>query len=330
MNEPEQPDTNLVYLESHRDRYPLTVSAYESLLRVRPSYRSILTATRFYPDAYWHQSEARCREILALCSGDEDRFQRSVTEWIKFASEFLRKQQRFVQSGHYAIADVDQLQRDLYQDEDRMQNSYLVALMFSFIFSSNYIGFIQFFQETMLAHVMGAESVCDVGCGHGVYLAQMLLAEPGAFGTGLDISPASLTTTHKLLDYYSVHEARYRLEAGDLRGSLPLDDKTQNCVTCFEVIEHLDDPKHALTELRRILKPNGTLCLSTAIRMESVDHVYLFRHPDEVRSMLESAGFSLLSDRTIPLTNEDFRDPIVLARLIADPRVPLGYVTLVV
>ena len=209
-----------------------------------------------------------------------------------------------------------------------MRDFYLIALMFSFRFSSNYVGFFVFFRQRMLPRVKRARSVCDVGCGHGVYLSQMLIAESGAEGVGVDISAASLEMTGRMLSFHGVETTRYRLCQGDVQVSLPVGDASQDAVTCFEVIEHLEHPGAAVAELRRALRRGGTLCMSTAIRMESVDHIHLFQTPAEVLQLVKDQGFTILEDQVIPLTTENLSDPAIYDRLVRDPKTPLGLVIL--
>jgi ubiquinone/menaquinone biosynthesis C-methylase UbiE len=208
-----------------------------------------------------------------------------------------------------------------------MKSFYLVALLFSFLFSANYIGYFRFFREHLLGRLGNARTICDVGCGHGVYLAQMLLHAPRASGRGLDISEASLATTRSLLHHYNVAEDRYELAHADLRGTLPLESSTQDAVTCFEVLEHLDDPFHAIQEIRRIMRPGAALCVSAAVRMESVDHLHVFNHPGEVSALLCNAGFRIVAADAYPLTGTPARGgPAARQAAVDDPRVALGYV----
>jgi 2-polyprenyl-3-methyl-5-hydroxy-6-metoxy-1,4-benzoquinol methylase len=318
-------------LSRRRSSCPLLVSAYEALLKHMPFLEGSLSGLiGSQDDEFWQDGETRCREILHLCHGNIDRFRSGVSAWVDFSIEYLTRQTAFLRTGRYACTDFDQVRRELYDNADRMQSFYLPALMFSFVFSPNYIGFFRFFRREMLPRIAAARAVCDLGCGHGVYLTQMLLACPEAFGRGLDISPASVLTARALLAYHEVHQDRFLVAQADVRESVPLGSGTQDGLTCFEMIEHLVDPRDVVSEIRRVLRPGAPLCLSTAVRMESVDHLHVFNDPGEVRALLSSSGFTIVSDDCVPLTSTSVADPAHLQRLIADPRVSVGYVALAV
>ena len=48
-------------------------------------------------------------------------------------------------------------------------------------------------------------------------------------------------------------------------GKIPLRDNSVDFIFCGEIIEHLYSPDHLLSEIFRILKPNGKLALTTLI-----------------------------------------------------------------
>jgi ubiquinone/menaquinone biosynthesis C-methylase UbiE len=317
------------FLDPKASAFPLSVGAFRSLLEIQPQFEAVVTAARRHDDDFWRSAEARCRETLHLLDGDPRKFSAAVEQWVNFTSEFLAKQRKFLKNGQYGSKSFEAIRSELYEDEEKMRNFYLIALMFSFLFSSNYVGFFAFLERRLLPVLAEARAVCDVGCGHGVYLSQMLTAAPRAIGVGVDISSASLETTARLLSFNGIEAARYRLCQGDVQVRLPVDDASQDAMTCFEVIEHLEHPEAALAELRRAVRPGGLLCMSTAIRMESVDHIHLFQSPDEVRQLVTAGGFNIVADEIIPLSTEDISDPEVRDRLIADARVPLGIVLLV-
>ena len=49
----------------------------------------------------------------------------------------------------------------------------------------------------------------------------------------------------------------------DLEGALPLDDGEIDLVWCTEVLEHVADTAHTLSEIRRVLHTGGRLLLTT-------------------------------------------------------------------
>jgi O-antigen biosynthesis protein len=103
--------------------------------------------------------------------------------------------------------------------------------------------------------------VLDVACGSG-YGSHHLATAGGAHAVeGVDISQ----------DVVDHARATYKAPALSFRhGSildLPFADASFDAVTCFETIEHVDDDRGALAQLRRVLRPGGVLWISTPNRL---------------------------------------------------------------
>src|SRR5690242_13860289 len=94
----------------------------------------------------------------------------------------------------------------------------------------------------------------DAGCGDGRYLAALDAELPERIA-GVDISERILET------------ARARIPRAELRQanleSLPFDDGAFDLVLSSQVIEHVLDAPAAMRELARVLRPGGTLVIST-------------------------------------------------------------------
>ena len=102
------------------------------------------------------------------------------------------------------------------------------------------------------------KAVLDFGCGTGYGAA--LLAKAAALSvTGLDISFEALTWARE--EHTHAHLTFYR--CNDLGAQLPAD--SFDVVTCFEMIEHVpqDVQKATLTNIRRLLRRDGVLLIST-------------------------------------------------------------------
>jgi SAM-dependent methyltransferase len=100
---------------------------------------------------------------------------------------------------------------------------------------------------------------CPTGEGYGAkYIAQY-----AASVVGVDIS---IETVMRCRETYSEH-ANLSYEIGDM-SSLPFEDSSFDVVMCFEGIEHVPPEKQqaCFDELRRVLKPEGIMLISTPDR----------------------------------------------------------------
>ncbi len=104
-----------------------------------------------------------------------------------------------------------------------------------------------------LAHSMSGLTL-DIGAGKG-YVAT-LLKEIGCAPVGLDIKPEFVK---------QMANAGLNSVLAD-GGHLPFQSSIFEQVTCFEMIEHVDDPEGVLGEIRRVLKYKGLLLLTTPSR----------------------------------------------------------------
>jgi SAM-dependent methyltransferase len=107
----------------------------------------------------------------------------------------------------------------------------------------------------VLRAVPGPAVIVDIGCGDGLATGVAAQLNPGHLFVGIDWSADAL------------RQARARglalIRAGVEGSGLPLVSASADVVIMSEVIEHLVDTDSALDEAFRILKPGGSLLLST-------------------------------------------------------------------
>jgi SAM-dependent methyltransferase len=89
---------------------------------------------------------------------------------------------------------------------------------------------------------VGGKRVLDVGCGDRPYDA---LFAGAAELVGFDQPGSRHADLHGSID------------------SIPVDDESFDVVLCLQVLEHVPDPAAAVRELRRVVRPDGLVLLST-------------------------------------------------------------------
>ena len=133
--------------------------------------------------------------------------------------------------------------------------------------------------------ILPPASIIEVGCGWGTNLEA--LEANGYQITGLDIS-------RKMLERLDRPD-RQLIEA-DLSKGLPVHPPMYDCMLALDVIEHIDDDRHAARELGRLVKPGNRAIFSVPALPElysEFDEVQGHRRrytPESLRACLEGAG----------------------------------------
>lgn len=102
----------------------------------------------------------------------------------------------------------------------------------------------------------------DVGCGDGALMHEVI-SQTGCSAVGIDTDTTGIELAHY---EFSRREAStcFALVGGS---TYPFRDGVFSHALCADVIEHVDDPVELLREIHRILRPGGSLVVSTPIRL---------------------------------------------------------------
>jgi len=122
-----------------------------------------------------------------------------------------------------------------------------------------------------LAKIAPNDHVLNVGCFDGA-LERHFMAGRVASCTGVDVNKTAVKFAQKLAEKQPTPMEFLIAESE----KLPFENQKFSVVFCLDTLEHVNDEAQTLSEIARVLKPNGVLVLS-------VPHDFLnFLDPDEL------------------------------------------------
>jgi 2-polyprenyl-3-methyl-5-hydroxy-6-metoxy-1,4-benzoquinol methylase len=107
-----------------------------------------------------------------------------------------------------------------------------------------------------LSAVKAGDTVLDLGSGRGWF--SLYASQQGAEITALDLSEANL-------EKIKAADDKINILYGDAC-FVPVQDKQFDLIVALEILEHIVDPKAAVTDWKRLLKPNGRLLVTVPFR----------------------------------------------------------------
>ena len=121
----------------------------------------------------------------------------------------------------------------------------------------------------VLPHIKSSHRVLDVGCGPGTITTGFLPLVPRGEVVGVDYSSEVVERAKQLAQEKGLSD-RLSFAQGNLLETLPFEDETFDIVFASQVFGHLQPAENAiraLSECRRVLKPDGLLAVRDAAQM---------------------------------------------------------------
>ncbi|WP_372791550.1 methyltransferase domain-containing protein [Paraconexibacter sp.] len=113
----------------------------------------------------------------------------------------------------------------------------------------------------LLEHVEPGDHVLDAGCGDGAFARA--LAERGVRVSGVDVSHEAIRRARRATTPAAGGAVRPELQVVPEGVPLPFAEDAFDVVWAGEVLEHVVDPVEWLSDVRRVLRWNGRLILTT-------------------------------------------------------------------
>jgi len=153
--------------------------------------------------------------------------------------------------------------------------------------------------------------VLEVGCGVGAQTLTLARQSPGARFVSVDISADSLAEAERRADLAGLTNVEFR--QADVFALPFADGSFDHVFVCF-VLEHLTRPVEALTIVRRLLRPGGTITVIEG------DHGSTYFHPESaaaqkaidclIQLQRMAGGNALIGRQVYPLLRESGFDAV--------------------
>lgn len=134
--------------------------------------------------------------------------------------------------------------------------------------------------------IVKGKVVLDIASGSGY--GTKMLAKTAGHVYGVDINEQAVSYAK---ENYNSKNIEYLLGSGE---KIPLGDSTVDVVVTFETIEHIDNYRRFIKEIRRVLKPEGLAIISTPNDLEFAEGNHFHLHEFEY-------------DELVNLVNEEFK-----------------------
>ena len=215
-------------------------------------------------------------------------FDDSINYYLKMIGDFNEEMLDFVRTGKYRNTSFDDVNKAMYNNPDVMVSHMHGLLLSQFLWKHHYAVY-QYFKNNIQKYTP-IKTYLEIGAGHGLYF-EAAMEKIGADCTfeALDISESSLELTKSLIKSDKV---LYHLKnVFDYH-----DDEKKDFITMGEVLEHVEDPLSLLKKIKDLLKPDGTIFITTPTNAPSMDHIYLFNTIQEIRDLIDQAGLEIVNE----------------------------------
>ncbi len=158
----------------------------------------------------------------------------------------------------------------------------------------------------LIQAVPEGSTVVDLGTGSGRVLAP--LSRRAGQVIGVDASPSMLDEARRRVRDHGLAGVELRL--GDM-AHLPLQDAEADAVIANMVLHHLPEPARAFDEIRRVLRPGGTLHIGDFLphdqewMRDRLADQWLGLAPADVHNWLDAAGFEQVRVQPLPAAGEN-------------------------
>jgi len=280
------------------EKYPQLVRLHNAIRQKDPFQSKHLSRLwQGKDETYFNEAEAILGTFVEYMTSVATDYEYLVTSYLDMCKSILTEQIRFKRTGDYRYNEMNTVIKEVYSNAEFMKR-YMIGVAISEAIWENHFVMYNFYKHS-ISEGVHPPTYLEIGVGHGLFLLHALRQEGLTEVVGVDISETSIALTKGLLEFSGVDFGNLRLIHEEVMATKFSSQGNFGFITMGEVLEHVEQPLNLLTRIKELLHLKGRAYISTCTNAPVVDHIYLFRNVEEIRSMISAAGLSIKEETII-------------------------------
>lgn len=258
-------------------------------------------------DDFKEEFELFLKDYIGYLKKNNLSIEYALDSYLEMISDMFKCQVKFMRTGKYPQSQVSEAIRDVYNNEHKML-SYMIGLALSqYLWSTHYEMFCHL-KSSLSQNKSTIKKYLEIGPGHGLFLKSAIdILGKNTEMVAVDISPTSLNISKSILNHFYPSKIITFIN----KDMLALEsNKKYDFIVMGEVIEHVEEPDALLIKISQLLSKKGKAFISTCVNCPMIDHVYHFRHVEEIRVMLNSCGLTVENEKILPVEDLSMKEII--------------------
>lgn len=279
-------------------------SIVAAILEKNPLHRDFLRAAF---DNIRAEELEHLSNYLAFCQGRGLSNAYLADCYLTIVKDTIREQIYFQRNKKYRYSTFAEVAQSVYFDQEYMSR-YMYGLALTSFLWPNHLAMFRFFRETLPKDKTG--SYVEIGPGHGYFFTNAMQTAAYDHFLGVDISETSIKQTQALIHHFSHgRQMTFELRCLDfLQSGLP--ESAFDAVVMGEVLEHVEHPELFMQQVARIAKEGAHIFITTCINAPAVDHIYLFKQPEELERLFDDCGLRIQRPLICPYEGTTLEDSL--------------------
>ena len=242
-----------------------------------------------FDQEYFDRADVFLSKYDSILKKEDKTIDYSIDCYLEMVNDMYYEGVQFMRSGEYSNKSFDEVNARVYNNPKIMEYFMHGLLLSQFLWDHHY-DILLYFIDVIKNNKSDIKNYLEVGGGHGLYISEAIniIGEGTSFDLA-DISPSSIDLAKKMVANDIV---TYFLT--DIYEYNPT--QKYDFITMGEVLEHVEDPVQLLKKLHDLLSDNGKVFITTPTNAPTIDHIYLFRNAEEIREVIDKAGFKVEKD----------------------------------